>query len=82
MFLFIYLILTRLFVFLLQTRELLHYSEDMDAVIIGSLDLCSDYVDDCPWVSDQQYTPQRVRGQLDGNTNRDVVCGTFCFFYV
>ncbi|XP_037530892.1 maternal embryonic leucine zipper kinase [Nematolebias whitei] len=56
----------------LHTRELLQYNEDVDAVIIGSLDFCSDYVDDCPWVSVQQYTPQRVRGQLDGNANRDV----------
>ncbi|XP_013868721.1 maternal embryonic leucine zipper kinase [Austrofundulus limnaeus] len=55
----------------LQTRELLQYSEDDDAVIIGSLDFCSDYLDDCQWTSVQQHTPQRVQGHLNGNTNRD-----------
>ncbi|XP_070773645.1 maternal embryonic leucine zipper kinase [Enoplosus armatus] len=50
----------------LQTRDALHFSEDEDAVIVGSLDFCSDYIDDCPWVSVTQYTPQRVRGQPDG----------------
>ncbi|XP_031141884.1 maternal embryonic leucine zipper kinase [Sander lucioperca] len=35
----------------LQTREALHFSEDEDAVIVGSLEFCSDYIDDCPWVS-------------------------------
>uniref|UniRef100_A0A096LTW2 Maternal embryonic leucine zipper kinase n=1 Tax=Poecilia formosa TaxID=48698 RepID=A0A096LTW2_POEFO len=34
----------------LQKREALHFSEDEDAVIIGSLDFCSDYIDDSPWV--------------------------------
>ncbi|TKS68131.1 Maternal embryonic leucine zipper kinase [Collichthys lucidus] len=53
----------------IQTREVLHYSEDEDAVIVGSLDFCSEYIDDCPWVSDAHYTPQRVRGQPDGCAN-------------
>lgn len=57
-----------------QTREVLHYSEDEDAVIVGSLDFCSEYIDDCPWVSDVHYTPQRVRGQPDGcANNKDTV---------
>ncbi|XP_042341294.1 maternal embryonic leucine zipper kinase [Plectropomus leopardus] len=53
----------------LQTREALHFSEDEDAVIMGSLDLCSDYIDDCPWISVTQNTPQGVRGQPDGAAN-------------
>lgn len=56
----------------LQSREVLHFSEDEDAVIVGSLDFCSDYIDDCPWVSAPQHTPQRVRGQPDGTTNKDM----------
>ncbi|KAM9770446.1 maternal embryonic leucine zipper kinase isoform 1-T2 [Menidia menidia] len=55
----------------LQTREALHFSEDEDAVIVGSLDFCSEYIDDCPWVSVQQHTPQRVRGRPDGRANKD-----------
>ncbi|KAF3852128.1 hypothetical protein F7725_005483 [Dissostichus mawsoni] len=55
----------------LQSREALHLSEDEDAVIMGSLDLCSDYIDDCPWVSAKHYTPQGVRGQPDGAVNKD-----------
>ncbi|XP_029003612.1 maternal embryonic leucine zipper kinase [Betta splendens] len=55
----------------LQTRDALHFSEDEDAVIVGSLDLCSEYMDDCPWASVTQHTPQRVRGQPDGTNNRD-----------
>nr|XP_019955825.1 PREDICTED: maternal embryonic leucine zipper kinase [Paralichthys olivaceus] len=50
----------------LQTREALHYSEDEDAVIVGSLDFGSEYIDDCPWLSVKQHTPQGVRGQPDG----------------
>ncbi|XP_044045711.1 maternal embryonic leucine zipper kinase [Siniperca chuatsi] len=53
----------------LQTRDILHFSEDEDAVIVGSLDFCSDYIDDCPWDSVVQYTPHRVKGQPDGTTN-------------
>ncbi|GAA6214694.1 maternal embryonic leucine zipper kinase [Lates japonicus] len=53
----------------IQTREALHFSEDEDAVIVGSLDFGSDYIDDCPWVSVTQRTPQGVRGQPDGSAN-------------
>lgn len=61
--------------FLSQTRDVLHFSEDEDAVIVGSLDFCSEYIDDCPWVSVRQHTPQGVRGQPDGSTNdKDMVC--------
>lgn len=61
--------------FLSQTREALHFSEDEDAVIVGSLDFCSDYIDDCPWISVAQHTPQGVRGQPEGSANnKDMVC--------
>ncbi|XP_038569431.1 maternal embryonic leucine zipper kinase [Micropterus salmoides] len=50
----------------LQTRDALHFSEDEDAVIVGSLDY---YIDDCPWVSGTQYIPQRVTGLPDGTAN-------------
>ncbi|CAJ1052151.1 maternal embryonic leucine zipper kinase isoform X1 [Xyrichtys novacula] len=50
----------------LQTRELLHFSEDEDPVIVGSLDFGSEYIDDCPWVPVTQRTPKGVRGQPDG----------------
>ncbi|XP_040001335.1 maternal embryonic leucine zipper kinase [Xiphias gladius] len=53
----------------LQTGEALHFSEDEDAVIVGFLDFCSDYIDDCPWVSITQHTPQRIRGQPGGIAN-------------
>uniref|UniRef100_A0A3Q4HLB3 Maternal embryonic leucine zipper kinase n=1 Tax=Neolamprologus brichardi TaxID=32507 RepID=A0A3Q4HLB3_NEOBR len=57
----------------LQTRKALHFSEDEDALIVDSLDICSDYIDDCPWVSVPQHTPQRVRGQARKNKeNNDV----------
>ncbi|XP_022061784.2 maternal embryonic leucine zipper kinase [Acanthochromis polyacanthus] len=56
----------------LQSRKALHFSEDEDAVIGGSLDFCSDYIDDCPWISAPRHTPQRVRGQPDGTTNKDM----------
>ncbi|XP_037327646.2 maternal embryonic leucine zipper kinase [Pungitius pungitius] len=52
----------------LQTREALHFSEDEDAVIVGSLDFASDYIDD--WARVPQYTPKGVRGQPDGAANR------------
>ena len=67
----------------LQTRNTLHFSEDEDAVIVGSLDFCSEYIDDCPWVSGTQYTPQGVRGQPDGSANnKDMVCESWeeCVF--
>ncbi|XP_040043224.2 maternal embryonic leucine zipper kinase [Gasterosteus aculeatus] len=51
----------------LQTREALHFSEDEDAVIVGSLDFASDYVDD--WARVPRYTPKGVRGQPDGAAN-------------
>lgn len=55
-----------------QTRDALHFSEDEDAVIVGSLDY---YIDDCPWVSGTQYIPQRVTGLPDGTANiKDTVC--------
>uniref|UniRef100_A0A665WQF1 non-specific serine/threonine protein kinase n=2 Tax=Echeneis naucrates TaxID=173247 RepID=A0A665WQF1_ECHNA len=50
----------------LQSRDILHFSEDEDAVIVGSLDLSSEYIDDCPWIS---VTQQGFRGQPDGLTN-------------
>ncbi|MEQ2218939.1 hypothetical protein XENOCAPTIV_010214 [Xenoophorus captivus] len=53
-----------------KKREALHFSEDEDAVIIGSLDLCSDYIDDCPWVSVRQHTPQAGRSRQDGNKDK------------
>ncbi|KAK2919000.1 maternal embryonic leucine zipper kinase [Channa argus] len=53
----------------IQSRQALHFSEDEDAVIVGSLDLCSEYIDDCPWASVKRHTPQGVRGQPDGITN-------------
>ncbi|XP_070683588.1 maternal embryonic leucine zipper kinase [Pempheris klunzingeri] len=53
----------------LQTKDALHFSEDEDAVIVGSLDFCSDYIDDSPWVSVTPCSPQGVRGQPDGATN-------------
>ncbi|MEQ2251579.1 hypothetical protein ILYODFUR_012476, partial [Ilyodon furcidens] len=57
----------------LQKREALHFSEDEDAVIIGSLDLCSDYIDDCPWVSVRQHTPQAGRSRQDGNKDKKFI---------
>lgn len=54
-------------------RDTLHFSEDEDAVIVGSVDFHSDYIDDCPWVSVTQYTPQGARGQPDGSSSRDMV---------
>ncbi|XP_067440689.1 maternal embryonic leucine zipper kinase [Thunnus thynnus] len=53
----------------LQSKETLHFSEDEDAVIVGSLDFCSDYIDDCPWVSVTQNTPQGVRERPERPTN-------------
>ncbi|XP_058497504.1 maternal embryonic leucine zipper kinase [Solea solea] len=53
----------------LQMGDALHFSEDEDAVIVGSLDFCSEYIDDCPWLSVAQHTPQGVRGQPDGMAN-------------
>ncbi|XP_075886653.1 maternal embryonic leucine zipper kinase [Nelusetta ayraudi] len=55
-----------------QTRDVLHFSEDEDAVITGSLDLRSDYIDDCPWVSVTPYAPQGDRGHPDGSSSKDM----------
>ncbi|XP_069553240.1 maternal embryonic leucine zipper kinase [Brachyistius frenatus] len=54
-----------------QRREALHFSEDEDAVIVGSLEFCSEYFDDCPWVSAPQCTPRGVKGRPDGTSNKD-----------
>lgn len=57
-----------------QTRDALHFSEDEDAVIVGSLDFYSEYMDDCPWVAVTQHTPQGLKGQPEGPTNhKDMV---------
>ncbi|XP_076027154.1 maternal embryonic leucine zipper kinase [Genypterus blacodes] len=53
----------------LQAHRAPYYSEDEDAVVIGSLDFCSDYIDDCPWTPRTQCSPQQVRGQPDGASN-------------
>lgn len=59
-----------------QTRDALHFSEDEDAVIVGSLDFYSEYMDDCPWVAVTQRTPQGLKGQPEGSTNnKDMVWG-------
>ncbi|KAM4603479.1 maternal embryonic leucine zipper kinase [Polymixia lowei] len=59
----------------LQSKQGLHFSEDEDAVVVDSMEFCSDYDDDCPWVPPTQRTPQGVRGQPDGavhpTSNRD-----------
>ncbi|RVE76412.1 hypothetical protein OJAV_G00007290 [Oryzias javanicus] len=55
----------------LQIGEGLHFVEDDDTVIIGSLDLRSDYIDDCPWVPVPQYIPHGVKGQAERITTRD-----------
>ncbi|XP_068607246.1 maternal embryonic leucine zipper kinase [Brachionichthys hirsutus] len=56
----------------MRARDPLHFSEDEDAVILGSVDFCSDYIDDCPWVTVAQHTPQGVRGLPDGSSNNDM----------
>ncbi|XP_077427011.1 maternal embryonic leucine zipper kinase [Vanacampus margaritifer] len=48
-----------------QTKKSLHFSDGDDAVILGSLDLCSDYIDDCPWVP---VSRQGVREKTAGIT--------------
>ncbi|KAM3624645.1 uncharacterized protein V6R79_026024 [Siganus canaliculatus] len=54
----------------IQSSDALHFSEDEDAVIVGSLDFCSDYIDDCLWDSATKRTA--VRGQPDGSAdNKD-----------
>ncbi|XP_071779359.2 maternal embryonic leucine zipper kinase [Centroberyx gerrardi] len=53
----------------LQPEQALHFSEDEDGVVLGSMEFCSDYIDDCPWVSLSHRSPQGVRGQPDGAAN-------------
>ncbi|XP_008315186.1 maternal embryonic leucine zipper kinase [Cynoglossus semilaevis] len=48
-----------------KMREALHFSEDEDAVIVGSLDFYSEYIDDCPWPSVAHHQSPGVRGQPD-----------------
>uniref|UniRef100_A0A8C6UUL8 non-specific serine/threonine protein kinase n=1 Tax=Neogobius melanostomus TaxID=47308 RepID=A0A8C6UUL8_9GOBI len=52
----------------LQTKESLQFSEDEDGVIVGSLDLCSEYLDDCPWRT--PHTPRGVRERQDKTPNK------------
>uniref|UniRef100_A0A3Q3WBX2 non-specific serine/threonine protein kinase n=1 Tax=Mola mola TaxID=94237 RepID=A0A3Q3WBX2_MOLML len=71
----------------IQTRDALHFSEDDDAVIVGSLDFCSDYIDDCPWVlaspslekkctftttPERGRTPHHLKERKDRNRERTV----------
>lgn len=51
----------------LQTNENLQFSEDEDGVIVGSLDFCSEYLDDCPWLT--SHTPKGVRKRQDKTPN-------------
>ncbi|XP_071385752.1 maternal embryonic leucine zipper kinase [Centroberyx affinis] len=53
----------------LQPKQALHFSEDEDGVVLGSMEFCSDYIDDYPWVSLSHRSPQGVRGQPDGAAN-------------
>lgn len=64
-------------------REALHFSEDEDAVIVGSLDFYSEYIDDCPWPSVAHHQSPGVRGQPDRVPNeKDKVCSFFFFNYL
>ncbi|XP_055077005.1 maternal embryonic leucine zipper kinase [Periophthalmus magnuspinnatus] len=49
----------------LQTKESLQFSEDEDGIIVGSLDFCSEYSDDCPWLTGTPNTPQGVKERQD-----------------
>ncbi|XP_061535610.1 maternal embryonic leucine zipper kinase isoform X2 [Phycodurus eques] len=54
----------------MQTTGDLHFTaDDDDAVILDSLDLCSDYIDDCPWVSVERHTPQAVHQKMERITD-------------
>nr|XP_057917866.1 maternal embryonic leucine zipper kinase isoform X1 [Doryrhamphus excisus]XP_057917951.1 maternal embryonic leucine zipper kinase isoform X1 [Doryrhamphus excisus] len=53
----------------LQTKKALHFNDDDDAVILDSLDLCSDYIDDCRWISVTPHTPQGAREKTEQITN-------------
>lgn len=55
----------------LQAKESLQFSEDEDGVIVGSLDFCSQYMDDCPWFS--SHTPQGVKERQDKTPNNKVM---------
>ncbi|KAM6972612.1 maternal embryonic leucine zipper kinase [Aplochiton taeniatus] len=44
----------------------LHFGEDEDAVILGSVDFHGNYEDDCPWVPKTPRSPHGVSGQPDG----------------
>ena len=62
-----------------KTKQALQFSEDEDAVPMGSLEFLSDYDDECSWVPSGHRSPQGVRGQPDGAQNaavimRDTVC--------
>lgn len=54
-----------------QSRDVLHFSEDEDIVIVRSLDFVSDYIDDFPWLS--RETPKGDRSQPFAPNNKDAV---------
>ncbi|KAK7929430.1 hypothetical protein WMY93_005825 [Mugilogobius chulae] len=49
----------------LQTKEYLQFSEDEDGVIVGSLDFCTEYLDDCPWLTATSEAHQGVKERRD-----------------
>ncbi|CAL1601458.1 unnamed protein product [Knipowitschia caucasica] len=49
----------------LQTKESLQFSEDEDGVIVGSLDFCSEYLDDIPWLTISPRTTPGVKERED-----------------
>ncbi|XP_061131346.1 maternal embryonic leucine zipper kinase [Syngnathus typhle] len=53
----------------LEVKKSLHFADDEDAPILGALDLCSDYIDDCPWVPVSRQTPQGVREKTERITD-------------
>ncbi|CAL8274341.1 unnamed protein product [Gadus morhua 'NCC'] len=57
----------------MQTKQALQFSEDEDAVPMGSLEFLSDYDDECSWVPSGHRSPQGVRGQPDGAQNAAVI---------
>lgn len=54
-----------------QTRDSLQFSEDEDGVIVGSLDFCSEYLDDCPWLT--SHTPPGAKKRQDKTPNNIVM---------
>lgn len=54
----------------LQYRDSLQFSEDEDGVIVGSLDFCSEYLDDSPWVTVTQQTPKWVKEREEKTPNK------------